>query len=76
MIRIPQITTDELASQFIEEQMRMRLDLIQNPQFVKECISFVQSQGMSAEVWNENMLGILMMFANEVVGYGYKNNLI
>lgn len=76
MIRIPQITTDELASQFIEEQMRMRLDLIQNPTFVKECIQYVQSIGMSAEEWNENMLGILMMFANEVVGYGYKNNLI
>jgi hypothetical protein len=76
MKRISEITTDELASQFIEEQMRMRLELIQNPTFVKECISFVQSQGMSAEEWNENMLGILMMFANEVVGYGYKNNMI
>lgn len=76
MIRISEITTDELASQFIEEQMRMRLELIQNPTFVKECIGYVQSLDITAEEWNENKAGILMILANAVVGYGQKEGMI
>jgi hypothetical protein len=76
MIRTSEITTDSQAEQFIREQMNMRLELIKNPKFVKECITYVKSLGMGASEWNDNMFAILMLLANEAVGTFYKNEVL
>lgn len=62
------------VEQFITSQMNLRLELIHNPIFIEQCISYVKSIGMSAEEWNQNKAGILMMIANEVVGYSQAVN--
>jgi hypothetical protein len=76
MIRISQIQTDSQAEQFITEQMNLRLELAQNPEFIQKCIEYVKSIGMSADEWNDNMIGILMLISNEVVSQFYKEEII
>jgi hypothetical protein len=62
--------------EFIEEQMRLRMELIEAPSFREMCADYVQSLDITAEEWNENKAGILMIMANEVVGYGQKEGMI
>ena len=74
MFNLP--TPTNSAEQFINEQLQLRLDLIYNPMFVQQCIQYVQSIGMTAQQWNQNALGIMMIIANEVVAEGQKANSI
>jgi hypothetical protein len=74
MFNLP--TPTNSAEQFINEQLQLRLDLIYNPMFVQQCIQYVQSIGMTAQQWNQNALGIMMLIANEVVAEGQKANSI
>ena len=74
MFNLP--TPTNSVEQFINEQLQLRLDLIYNPMFVQQCIQYVQSIGMTAQQWNQNALGIMMLIANEVVAEGQKANSI
>jgi hypothetical protein len=62
--------------EFIEEQMRLRMELIETPAFREMCVAYAKSVGITADEWNENRAGILMIMANEVVGYGQKEGMI
>ena len=76
MIRISEIHTDQQAEQFISEQMKLRLELAQNPEFIQTCIEYVKSIGMSADEWNDNMLSILMLLSNQIVTQFYKDEVL
>lgn len=76
MIRISEIQTEQQAEQFISEQMKLRLELAQKPEFIQTCIEYVKSIGMSADEWNENMLSILMLISNQVVSQFYKDEVL
>jgi hypothetical protein len=62
--------------EFIEEQMRLRMELIETPSFREMCADYAKSGGITAEEWNENQAGILLIMANEVIGYGQKAGMI
>jgi hypothetical protein len=57
------------ANEFIEEQMRLRMELIERPSFIQMCADYAKSVGITAKEWNENKAGILLLLANEAVGY-------
>jgi hypothetical protein len=76
MIRISQNQNDSQVEQFINEQMNLRLELAQNPEFIQKCIEYAKSIGMSADEWNDNMFGILMLISNEVVSQFHKEEII
>ena len=52
----------------IESEMQRRMDLINNPKFVKSCVESAKKLGITAQEWNQNKVGILMFFANEICG--------
>jgi hypothetical protein len=62
--------------EFIEEQMRLRMELIETPEFREMCADYAKSVGITAKEWNENRAGILMILANEVIGYGQKEGML
>ena len=52
----------------IESEMQRRMDLIENADFRKLCVEYAKKLGITAEEWNQNKVGILMFFANEICG--------
>jgi hypothetical protein len=62
--------------EFIEEQMRLRMELIETPEFREMCVDYAKSVGITAKEWNENRPGILLIMANEVIGYGQKEGML
>ena len=50
----------------IESEMQRRMDLINNPNFVKSCVESAKKLGITAEEWNKNKAMLCLFFANEI----------
>ena len=50
----------------IESEMKRRMDLVEDPKFRQIAIETAKKMGITAEEWNANKAGLLLMFANEI----------
>ena len=60
-------------NEFIKNEMELRMKLVENPDFIKQCINVAKQMGITAQEWNKNKAVILLHFANEVIGIDNKN---
>ena len=58
----------------IESEMKRRMDLVENPKFRQIAIEAAKKMGITAEEWNANKAGLLLMFANEICRIENKAN--
>lgn len=66
-------TTNNVAKEFISNEMNLRMKLMENPEFVQTAIKVAKQMGITADEWNQNMGGILLLFANEIIGIDNKS---
>jgi hypothetical protein len=50
----------------IESEMKRRMDLVNNPDFVKSCVESAKKLGITAQEWNENKAMLCLYFANQI----------
>ena len=50
----------------IESELKRRMDLVEDPKFRQIAIEAAKKLGITAEEWNTNRAGLLLMFANEI----------
>ena len=50
----------------IESEWKRRMDLVEDPKFRQIAIEAAKKLGITAEEWNANRAGLLLMFANEI----------
>lgn len=60
--------TNTETKDFISNEMNLRMKLIESPEFIQTAIKVAKQMGITADEWNNNMGGILLLFANEVIG--------
>ena len=58
----------------IESELKRRMDLVENPKFREIAIEAAKKLGITAEEWNTNRAGLLLMFANEICSLENKQN--
>jgi len=49
-----------------ESEWKRRMDLVEDPKFREIAIETAKKMGITAEQWNANRAGLLLMFANEI----------
>jgi hypothetical protein len=59
--------TDNPTLDPIKSELKRRMDLVNNPKFVKECIGMLKKLGITAKEWNENKASIILLLANETI---------
>jgi hypothetical protein len=57
----------------IETEWKRRMDLVNDPNFVKLCVKYAQKLGISASEWNANRGSLVLYFANEMCTIENKN---
>ena len=60
--------TNKVAKDFISNEINLRMKLIESPEVIQTAITVAKQMGITADEWNNNMGGILLLFANEVIG--------
>ena len=65
--------TNDVAKDFISNEMDLRMKLIESPEFIQTAIKVAKQMGITANEWNNNMGMILLLFANEVIGIDNQN---
>ena len=50
----------------IKTELKRRMDLVYDKEFVKNCAVAAKKLGITAEEWKQNRAGICLLFANEV----------
>lgn len=61
------------AKQFIENEMNLRVKLVNDPKFIKQSVEVAKRIGITANEWNENKAAILLYFANETLKIDREN---
>ena len=67
------LNTNNVAKDFISNEMDLRMKLIESPEFIQTAIKVAKQMGITADEWNNNMGMILLLFANEVIGIDNQN---
>lgn len=67
------LNTNNVAKDFISNEMNLRMKLIESPEFIQTAIKVAKQMGITADEWNNNMGMILLLFANEVIGIDNQN---
>ncbi len=62
------------AQQFIENEMNLRVKLVEDVRFRELCIKACKDLGISAKEWNENKMAICLFLANEIISKDNKEN--
>ena len=65
--------TNNVAKDFISNEMNLRMKLIESPEFIQTAIKVAKQMSITADEWNNNMGMILLLFANEVIGIDNQN---
>ena len=53
------------AQEMIQTELKRRTDLVECLQFRKQAVKVAKKLGITAQEWNDNKMGILLMLANE-----------
>lgn len=53
------------AEEMIKAELKRRTDLVECLQFRKQAVKVAKKLGITADEWNKNKTGILLMLANE-----------
>ena len=61
------------AQQFIENEINLRVKLVNDPKFIKQSVDVAKRIGITANEWNENKAAILLYFANETLKIDREN---
>ena len=50
----------------VQSEFKRRMDLVNNPDFVKSCVESAKKLGITAKEWNENKAMLCLYFANQI----------
>jgi hypothetical protein len=57
------------AEQFINNEMNLRIKLVEDVKFRELCVKMCKQLGITSSEWNKNKMEICLFIANQFIGF-------